>query len=166
MKTKREIIEFVMNSLEGEYDNDPNDNGGETFWGITRVAWQDYTGDRNAEFPPFNFIKEEAYRVYEHFWDKMSCDYLPTPELQQVVFTFGFNAGYGRATKYMQKSLEITSDGLIGPITRSSYEGILNAEYVVFSFSEQCVKYYMCLDDFEHFGRGWVNRLLKSIIFT
>jgi lysozyme family protein len=167
LKTKLEIIEYVMDGLEGEYDNNPNDNGGETFWGVTKVAWQDYTNDSDAEFPPFNFTKDDAYRVYEYFWDKMSLDFLPI-KLQIVVFAFGFNAGYGKATKFIQKSLGLKADGIIGVKTLTAYQGISTTDCmkIQYRFVELCVKHYFGLNDFQHFGRGWINRLFKSVLFT
>lgn len=175
MKTKQQTINYVMNGLEGDYDNDPRDSGGETFWGVTKVAWADYTGQDNGStvWPVIGFDKEKAYGVYEFFWDRMSISLLPN-EMQLAVFAFGFNAGYFRATKFMQKALGIGADGIIGPMTESSYIALCeigDREETLFEFSKSVKNYYIEIDkDRDGDGKGdylsgWLNRLLKTIIY-
>lgn len=164
MKTKDEIIDYVMRDLEGEYTNNPNDNGGETLWGVTKVAWQDYLNQADVSWPPYEFGYDEAKAVYEHFWDKMAVDYLPD-NLQLPYFAFGFNAGYPTAIKLMQEQLGIKADGIVGPITRGSFQEIDDEESILFGFSSGCSFYYFRCNDFGHFGRGWINRLLKTLIY-
>jgi len=165
MKTKAEIIDYVMRDLEGEYTNDANDAGGETLWGVTEIAWKDCLNQTDVEWPPYSFDYDTAKGVYEYFWDKMGVDYLPEV-LQLPYFAFGFNAGYGTAIKFMQEELGLKVDGIAGPITRGSFREIPDIDLALYGFVSHCVLYYSHLDDFVHFGRGWINRLLKSLIFT
>lgn len=163
---KHQKIAYVMNTLEGSYDNDPNDSGGETFWGVTAVAWEDYCGE--TELPEDGLSQELAEGVYLHFWDKMHCDELPM-ELDLVVFAFGFNAGYHRANKYMQRTLGLNADGIIGPITLGGYAMLCEMETshlqeTQYDFVELAVQYYFSIPPFKHYGRGWINRLFKTVI--
>lgn len=174
-RTKHETIVFVMNGLEGEYDNDPRDSGGETFWGVTHVAWADFLGTPMNEtvWPVPGFDKSKAYQVYDFFWDKMKIDLLP-PEMRLMVFAFGFNAGYWRASKFMQTALGLKPDGIPGPVTQGAYIALKEMtarNEVQFSFVQQVKDYYIEIDkDRDNDGKGdfisgWLNRLLKTIIF-
>ena len=163
---KHQKIAYVMGVLEGAYDNDSNDSGGETFWGVTAVGWEDYCGEK--ELPEDGLSLEQAELVYLDVWDKMHCDELPK-ELDLVVFAFGLNAGYPRANKYMQRTLGLTADGIIGRMTLGGYamlremniEQLQEAQY---DFVELAVQHYFSIPSFVHFGRGWINRLLKTVV--
>lgn len=164
---KQKVIHFVMNGLEGEYDNDPDDNGGETFWGVTKVAYADCMGTpvQDTEWPVLDFNKDIAYKVYEFFWNKMECDLLPK-DMQLLVFAFGFNAGYYKATKFMQGALGLKSDGIIGTMTKAGYSALneMDHQETKIKFAEYCIKHYFGCEDFGKFGRGWVNRLIKTLV--
>lgn len=113
---------------EGGYVNDPNDDGGETFRGISRVHHSDWGGweiiDRfkvMSDFPRcaerdhvLSAMMKAFYRI--EFWDVVHGDELPW-KMAVAVFDFAINSGPGRAIRYMQSVLGVDVDGMIGPRT-------------------------------------------------
>jgi lysozyme family protein len=103
---------------EGGYSNDPDDKGGETFRGISRVNWPNWPGwgyiDQMREHG-FKAKDIEANgdlallvaRFYrEQFWQRISGDALP-PAVAAEVFDSATNAGVHRAVLWLQQALNL-----------------------------------------------------------
>jgi len=124
MKTK--IIGNIL-AAEGGYSNDPSDSGGETNFGITvAVARQfGYSGSMR------DLTRVNAFDIYSaRYWDKVKADDLLalSPAVCEEVVDTGVNMGTGRASKLLQRCLNVFNkggtlygdlavDGGIGPAT-------------------------------------------------
>ena len=121
---------------EGGYVDDPDDSGGATNWGITeRVArkWG-YTGHMR------NLPKSSATQIAKsEYWDVMSLDGISalSKGIALEMFDTGFNAGTGRASKFLQRSLnvfnrkgkdynDIVVDGAVGPKSVATLKSFLD----------------------------------------
>ena len=85
-----EFMPFIF-KWEGGYDNDPDDPGGETKFGIDKRSHPGV--DIKA------LTKEGATKIYwKEYWVKNGCEFLPYP-LGEVYFNCCVNCGVGRASK-------------------------------------------------------------------
>jgi len=123
---KNSIINQII-YLEGDYSNNAADSGGETMYGITkRVARKNgYTGPMNR------LPRELAFDIYaKRYWDSVHGDTLAklSEAIVEEVVDTGVNMGVGRASTFLQRSLnvfnkggtlynDVTVDGSIGPAT-------------------------------------------------
>lgn len=146
----REAI-YVIIDIEGGYDNDPRDPGGETKYGISKRSYP------NEDIK--NLTKERAYEIYlEDFWNKVQADKLPFP-LNLLVTDFAVNSGPSRAVKVLQMVVKTTQDGVIGPKTIAAVKAS--------NLEDLCVNYMTAREFFllslgkSHYIKGWTNRLFK-----
>lgn len=105
-----ESITFVL-KMEGGVvaENDPNDPGGWTKFGISQKAYP------NIDIK--NLSVEEAREIYRRdYWAPCQCDELPRP-FAIAIFDMAVNQGVKTATRTMQIALGVTVDGVIGPKT-------------------------------------------------
>lgn len=138
---------------EGGYANDPNDYGGETFVGISRVYWPDWEGwavidskKGDPNFPDVLYtdpaVIQSVKNFYKtNFWDILKGDQIDAmdEEIAAEAFDAGVNMGTGRAARFLQEALnifnrngssygEISVDGAIGPGTLGALETFLRKD--------------------------------------
>ncbi len=127
---------------EGGYSNDPDDQGGETYNGISRKHHPNWKGweliddfKTNGEFKESNvgtvytkILKEMVSNFYEiFFWDPLCCSDMPT-KIARCVFDTAVNLGRHKAILFLQQGLnllnknktiysDLVEDGVIGPKT-------------------------------------------------
>jgi len=90
-----EFIPFIF-KWEGGYDNDPDDPGGETHYGIDKRSHPDVDIK--------SLTREAAQRIYwEDYWVKNDCESRSFP-LGEVFFNACVNCGAGRARKLLVSS--------------------------------------------------------------
>ncbi len=110
----------ALKELEGGWGDHPGDPGGETKFGISKLAYPDED--------IFNLTWERAQFLYKRdYWDCMSLDALRDERLASELFEAsvildGPGVAMRRATKIVQASLillgiDITYDGIMGPQT-------------------------------------------------
>jgi len=150
---------------EGGYANNPNDYGGETIAGISRVYWPQWTGwsviddeKENSNFPDMldsNVVLHEMveafYRV--NFWDPMRGDELAAGNIDVAaeVFDASVNMGTRRAVRFLQTALnvfnrngslydDIVVDGRMGPGTLGVYSKFLESDDPAFLLKSQLLQ--------------------------
>lgn len=140
---------------EGGYVNNPADPGGETMWGITKrvaVRWG-YQGA--MQDLPQDTAKSIAKSCY---WDPLNLDQLPLAIAFQC-FDVNYNGGF--AAKWLQASLGLIQDGVIGPQTIAAAR-MSNQWQVVALFNAQRLRYYTGLKN-PTFMNGWANRVAGNL---
>ena len=175
---------------EGGYSNNPSDNGGETYRGISRKRWPAWSGwekiDAVRNDPGFpEIIKylqleenvKEFYRM--HFWDRINGDRIPSRAVAEKMFDYAVNAGTETVIKFMQESLnvlnmkgvrwpDITVDGSMGPVTMQAIAACVKKyeDVLLTMFSGRMINHYytiMCNHpDQECFAINWIRRAVKS----
>ncbi|MFK5855381.1 MAG: glycosyl hydrolase 108 family protein [Bacteroidota bacterium] len=138
---------------EGGYVNDPDDRGGETYIGITRINYPDWDGwkiidvyttkyqgaalnSRLSNNPGLTGYVEQFY--YENYWLPIHGDSFHQ-RVSNELFDTAVNQGLGTSVKYLQQALnklnrnqkdypDITVDGGIGFITESAYTSLMKTE--------------------------------------
>ena len=165
----------LMIAHEGDYGNDPDDPGGETYKGVARKIFSKWDGwtkvdilKRQTGFPA-NLDKDpelqqnvsDFYRVT--FWDKMNGDQITNQDIANSIFDFGVNAGIGTSASLAQMVVGATSDGVIGP---DSISGINNfdPDHFLASFTVAKIARYVNIVKKRPTSRkyfyGWVIRAL------
>jgi lysozyme family protein len=156
MNDFKECLDLVLKS-EGGYINHSSDPGGRTNLGVTQRVWEEYTGHEADEKIMRGLTPEKVAPLYEQrYWRPCYGEILPKG-LDFLCFSFGVNAGSGRAVKLLQQSLGLVSDGIIGPRVMQKLRES-NIADVIKGFSESRREYYKSLKTFPIFGKGWIAR--------
>lgn len=108
------FIPFIF-KWEGEvYENDPDDPGGATKFGIDQRS---HPGEDIR-----HLTKERAEQIYwTTYWAAVRGDLLP-PGVGEVCFNIAVNAGIGRASRWLQEYCGVVQDGNVGPKTIAAAE--------------------------------------------
>ena len=150
---------------EGGYVDHPEDPGGETNLGITKKVYEKWNGTKDMR----DLTVEDVTPIYkENYWKQVKGDSLPIG-LDLCVFDFGVNAGPGRGVRFLQRILNVTQDGDIGPITLSALENYLKENSVgeiIKQYQDDRQVYYEKLHHFPTFGRGWTRRVKETSEFA
>ena len=139
---------------EGGYSDHAADPGGKTRYGITEALAREvgYKGDMR-ELP-----LDLAKRIYlERYWRPVRADDLP-PGVRYAVFDAAVNSGPAQATRWLQRALGVTADGVIGPKTlTAAYAQDTNA--LRLRMLSQRLRFMASLPNWPAFSRGWARRI-------
>ena len=146
---------------EGGFVNNPQDPGGATNWGVTKTVWEAWTRHTVTVDDMKKLTQEEVKPLYyEKYWKPVKADELPIG-VDFLVFSFGVNAGVGRAIKTLQTSLGVVADGAIGPNTIKKIQEA-DSKTLIENFSNAKISFYKSLSTFPTFGKGWLNRVERE----
>lgn len=113
-----------VESWEGGYSNRPEDKGGETFLGISRVHHPDWRGWRELHDGNIANAREYALELYRReYWDKLRGDEIPDQRLASILYQAAVNVGVRRAVRWLQECLLahargwLAVDGILGDKT-------------------------------------------------
>ena len=103
---------------EGGYSDNPSDHGGATMHGITQRTYDDYRANLGLPSAPVLGISDDdVSTIYRgEYWDAVRGDSLPEP-LDIVCFDSAVNSGGPHAAKWLQRAVNVSIDGDIGPQT-------------------------------------------------
>lgn len=182
-----EIAHEKTSVIEGGYVNDPDDNGKETYRGISRKFFPDWKGwgliDQYKENTTLKYnqyinnvelddMVEYFYKRY--FWDVNKLDDIIFQDIAEELFDTGVNMGVRTAAKFLQKSINllnrdqknyenISVDGVIGPKTLTLINNSKDFKSLLKTMNGfQFMKYVnICLNNpsQEKFFRGWLKRV-------
>ena len=142
---------------EGGYVNHPADPGGMTNLGITKRTYDEFHGTDIDEQGMRELTRDDVDPIYKrNYWDRCRCGELPSG-VDWAVFDFAVNSGTGRAAKALQKAVEATEDGSIGPMTLMEVERV-EPHNIINRIAIYREQFYRSLSTFETFGRGWLRR--------
>ena len=152
-----EALEVILHH-EGGYVNHPKDPGGETNLGVTKRVYEDFGGEKEMK----DLTKADVEPIYKkNYWDRVKGDDLPEG-LDLCIFDFAVNAGPGRAAKFIQRLVNTTVDGGIGPNTLKCINDHVEhygVSTTIDQYQSERQNYYEGLSTFETFGRGWTRRV-------
>jgi lysozyme family protein len=145
----------ILIGHEGGYVNDPADPGGETKFGISKRAYPDVD--------IANLTIEQAQAIYKKdYWDAIEADKLPD-EVRFSIFDAAVNSGVTRAIKWLQQTVKVRDDGVIGPVTLNA--AIYTNPYKINGvYNGIRLRFMTSLPTFSNFGRGWSKRIATNLI--
>lgn len=121
MKDFAHALEIVLH-IEGGYVNDPDDRGGATNYGVTQGTYDTWRKAQGLDEAPVSGISsEEVSEIYKQYWDAVNADTLAWP-VSLVMFDMAVNHGPLSAKKILQRTLQVTPDGFVGPVTRDAMQ--------------------------------------------
>lgn len=160
-----EIIEIVLKH-EGGYTNDKDDpgnwTGGKVGEGILKGTNFGIAANSYPELDIKNLTVDQAKAVYySDYWKRGHCDKIPE-EIRQIYFDSCINHGRGGAAKLLQRTIGVTPDGAIGPVTLSKV-----GKATLKGFAVQRLMYYTRIvarnQKMEKYLKGWFNRVYDLI---
>lgn len=140
----------ILLKIEGGLNDDPADDGGETKYGISQ-RWHPGVDVKNLTW-------EQAKAIHKtERWDKCRCDELPWA-LALSTFDAAVQHDAGDAARFLQSSVGAKVDGLIGMNTLNQ-ANTCDLSEAVGKFAAARAFHMLGLEDWPHFGKGWVKRL-------
>ena len=140
---------------EGGYVWNEKDPGGETKYGISKRAYS------NVDIK--NLTLDQAKQIYKRdYWDKCHGDNLPD-NVRFDVFDVAVNSGITTAVKLLQRAVGTKDDGIWGSKTAAAVNA-MDQQILDKRFNGYRLRFYTSLKTFEHFGKGWVNRVADNLI--
>jgi lysozyme family protein len=101
----------------------------------------------------------EIYR--RRYWQPAGCAEL-VPALALMHFDAAVNQGVGTAIRFLQEAVGAQADGEIGPETRGAILRTPANEALV-RYADIRRRRYRALSHFWRFGRGWLNRVDRTL---
>lgn len=156
----------IVKPLEGTvYENDPNDSGGCTKYGLTADDLREYYKDRTKNCNDVkNIDNDEAYSVMKKlYWDFFRADLIPNVSLAMFIVDGGLNQGRVTITNFLQKIVGINPT--TGHFGDKTFGGIINMDSsTVFSnlYQLRLTRYNNIVSKYPKNARylkGWINRL-------
>lgn len=163
---------FALTSKwEGGYVNNPLDEGGETYRGISRKNWPNWEGWRIVDqFSPLlkqgQLIKSyqledlvEAFYI-KHFWLSIKGDLITNQSIANLLFDWEVTSGV-HAIKVIQKLVGTNPDGIVGLLTIGKINKC-DAKPLFNQFKAARILFYEQIVE-RHpsqkvFLKGWLNR--------
>lgn len=134
--------------FEGGYVNDPRDAGGETKYGISKRAYPDVD--------IAGLTEDGARHIYKRdYWDRRGLDGLPGAVAIAVMDAFVTG---GQPVRWLQASVGVKQDGLLGPVTLRAVRGA-GVRQVVADVQDARLRYFQSLPAWGWAGVGWARRV-------
>jgi len=137
--------------MEGGYSNDPDDNGGETNFGISKRA-----------FPMVDIAsitRTDAVEIYrKNYWNAIRGDDIP-PLVGFIMLDIAVNHGVITATKMLQRQLNVAADGVIGAKTMTALSRE-NPAMLAQRLTLARIKMVIMHEDAARYMTGWLSRYL------
>ena len=152
-----ECLALVL-AHEGGYSDHPKDPGGVTNLGVTKRAWEDFTGAPATVEHIRDLTPELVRPIYrKRYWDTAHCGELQSG-LDYAVFDCAVNSGPLRSVKLLQQALGVTADGVLGKLTLAAIQAV-PAVGLIHDMCEERLKFLRDLSPFGVFGKGWTRRV-------
>lgn len=143
---------------EGGFVNHPSDPGGMTNLGCTKAVWEEWVGHQVTEATMRALTPGDVAPLYKKkYWDKVRGDDLPAG-LDYAVFDAAINSGPGRAIKWLQATVGVDTDGVIGPATMRAVNA-RPARLIVEDYNKRRLSFLHDLPTWGTFGKGWARRV-------
>lgn len=120
MADSKKLVPFILSWETDRYTNNKKDKGGPTKYGITLATWRRVGYDKNGdgvlnEEDVKLLTKDDFHRVFkQNFWNACKADKIQDQSVANMLVDFAYNSGVKRAATYLQLTLGITADGIIG----------------------------------------------------
>ncbi len=165
MKIIDEIIE-----REGGYNNDPDDGGGPTNFGITLERLKTWRNDDNLIAEDVEFMSEnEARNIYKvEYIEEPGFNLIENEQVRALIVDTGVMSGPTRVTKWLQTIIKVKVDGNLGPITAGAVNEKSPHE-IIRRFSVWRIKFYVRVATKNttqlKWLKGWVNRASSFLLY-
>jgi len=135
---KFEIAYERTAKFEGGYVYDPNDNGGETYAGISRKANPSWDGwkivdDYKKKYKNFkdylkkdSTLKQKVMSLYRsNYWNPVWGDSIRKQEVANELYDFAVNAGVATSIKLQQRQFKMKETGKMSTALLSKLNSVI-----------------------------------------
>lgn len=160
----------IEEGLEGTvFENDPNDSGGATKYGLTGDDLHEYNLDENGDgvidwHDVQALTAPDAAKVLKKlYWDFFKADSISNQSLGMFIVDGGLNNGRILIAKYVQSILGVVVDGMIGGKTLNAIT-LLNDPSTLFEAlkAKRIARYDAIVaarPSQQEYYHGWINRV-------
>jgi lysozyme family protein len=157
------VIRQEDSTLSGVVTHTKGDHGGATRFGISVAAYPALANGTFYTTMPTSDALHAATEIYRNdYWNKVQGDNLQSQDLANCLLSFAVVSGPSTAIRMLQRSLNVTEDGVMGPHTLAAS----NSANCVDSCKSAICDHYrqIALNDptQERFLQGWLNRVSLS----
>jgi lysozyme family protein len=142
------------------------DTGGMTYAGIARNSNPQWPGWKildAGQTPPVSMV-QDFYRV--GYWQAVHGDEIDSQEVADSIYDFAVNAGVSVSRKLAQVAVQVTPDGVFGPMTITAINS-QDPEKFMLRFALAKIDRYRDIvahnPEQAKFLLGWINRTLKGV---
>src|SRR5690606_828115 len=165
------IIDNLIRLARTAYSEDPVVRGGETNYGITQRAWDDYWPrqyvDEDGCWVPAEVrdITEEQARAFYRHEHVVPFLWVSHHGLRDLAIDSSVNHGRYLTTRWLQSAADVTADGIVGPITTRAVNARPHTCYTRLLVSRlKCYADIAASDETQTvFLRGWINRICEFV---
>lgn len=157
-----EVMDVVFR-WEGGFVDNPYDNGGPTNMGITHAVlahWRGVGGVSSEEVR--SLTRTEAEAIFRsRYWQTIHGDQLPQP-IDLICMDGAVNHGPTTSLKMLQGALAVSPTGEFDAATEAALKALADRPTVValaIAVADARKERYASHEDYQHFRRGWQNRL-------
>jgi lysozyme family protein len=174
--TFQQSLPFIL-AREGGYVNDPDDAGGETYKGISRVSNPNWIGWKRIDFfktsqnfPAVLDTDDELSTAisdlyFSNYWLKIKADTINNGLLQLHMFDVAVNSGPIASIIMLQQAIGCKDDGLFGNKTLAALNNTQNQKQFVERYVElRREKYALIVKKRPtqlKYLKGWLNRIFE-----
>jgi lysozyme family protein len=170
--TDDEIIQKIL-EYEGGFTNDPDDAGGPTKYGITAADYGSFlklgrgaTPDEVRQMPQTDAVAiyKERYITAPGFKD------IPDDKLRMILVDSGVLYGPKRAAMWLQTTLNVTADGVLGQQTFTALAAASDAQAIRKAVIAERIRTTADIvvgkPSQLKFLRGWISRAVSLLEFV
>ena len=163
------ILAPFIQSWEGGFANDPDDNGGATMKGITISTYTDYCRRKGKKAPTVADLKRITDQEWldimkTMYWDPWQADNILSQGIANICVNWGWGSGVKTAIKSVQAALGLKQDGVVGPVTLAALNKSTASYKPVYTFNRIKAERAAALlqiakkGNNEKFLNGWLRR--------
>ena len=160
---RAKLLQPFILKWEGGFVNDPLDRGGATNKGITIGTFRQFYG-KDASVEQLKAITDEQWlTIFEAgYWNPWRADEIANQSIANIVVDWAWASGTKTSIKQVQRILNTTVDGVVGPKTLTAINSANPREL----FDRIHAARLAFVDDIvrrnpsqSRFIRGWKNRI-------
>lgn len=158
----------IISDIEGGFSNDPDDDGKETYRGVTIATFRSVFGKDKTVQDLRNMTEAQWRYIYRIYWDSCNADKINNQSIAELVVDWSINSGVdGR--KGVQKIFNLVQDGIFGPKTLGALNGS-PAKCIFCKIMDARIQFYKDLvarkPSQKKFLNGWLNNRLPHFTFV
>lgn len=132
-----------------------DDPGGETNYGISKRS---YPGEDIKGMT----LERAKLLFHRDFWGPAGCDAVPD-SVKFDLFDTAVNSGPKTAVKLLQRAVQETDDGILGPRTLQAAQS-MQPQRLAAHFAAHRLLLMTDLKNWPANGRGWTRRVAKNLL--
>lgn len=154
---------------EGGFSHNPHDKGGATIYGVSSKYFPEVYNQLILESDQEQIEQILKAFYYTEFYNDLYEEIFFEP-LAIRLFDLSVNLGKKKAISILQSTFNTLSQNIIkadgvfgrGTLRAINLPPIIHPNFYL-RYQKNAEAYYRSLDDFDVFGRGWLNRLYRNI---